>query len=92
MRCNRKKHTFKLCNNPTNFEAMEITETINNAGYKISALDVENALMRHPAVREAAVVGVPDEMLGQKVQALPPLFPTLNQLYASYVIIHPSCR
>ena len=40
------------------------------AGYKISALDVENALLAHPAVREVAVVGIPDERLGQKV--LPP--------------------
>ena len=37
------------------------------AGYKISALDVENALLAHPAVREVAVVGIPDERLGQKV-------------------------
>ena len=38
------------------------------AGYKISAMDVENALLAHPAVREVAVVGIPDEQLGQKAR------------------------
>ena len=46
---------------------VELNSCKFDAGYKISALDVENAMMRHPAVREVAVVGIPDEALGQKV-------------------------
>ncbi len=36
-------------------------------------MDVENALLMHPAVREVAIVGIPDEQFGQKarLQALP---------------------
>ena len=38
---------------------------INRGGYKIVPADVAGALERHPAVREAAVIGAPDERLGQ---------------------------
>ncbi len=31
-------------------------------------MDVENALLTHPDVREVAVVGIPDEQLGQKAR------------------------
>ena len=31
--------------------------------------EVENTLVSHPAVREAAVVGVPDDILGEEVAA-----------------------
>jgi fatty acid CoA ligase FadD36 len=30
---------------------------------------VENALLTHPAVREAAVIGIPDDDLGQRIAA-----------------------
>ncbi|MDH4077732.1 MAG: fatty acid--CoA ligase, partial [Acidimicrobiia bacterium] len=36
-------------------------DLIKSGGEWISSVDLENALMGHPAVREAAVVGVPDE-------------------------------
>ena len=36
-------------------------DVIKSGGEWISSVDLENALMGHPAVREAAVVGVPDE-------------------------------
>lgn len=39
------------------------------AGYRISPLDVENALITHPAVAEAAVAGRPDELRGEVVEA-----------------------
>jgi fatty acid CoA ligase FadD36 len=45
------------------------TDLINSGGYRIGAGEVENALLAHPAVREAAVVGVPDPDLGQRVIA-----------------------
>jgi len=45
------------------------TDLIKSGGYRIGAGEVENALLAHPAVREAAVVGLPDGDLGQRVAA-----------------------
>jgi long-chain acyl-CoA synthetase len=44
-------------------------DQINAAGYKIWPRDVEDVLYEHEAVREAAVVGVPDEYRGETVKA-----------------------
>ena len=44
-------------------------DIIKSGGYKIGAGEVEDALLAHPAVREAAVVGLPDGDLGQRVVA-----------------------
>ena len=45
------------------------TDLIKSAGFRIGAGEVENALLAHPGVREAAVIGVPDDDLGQKIVA-----------------------
>jgi fatty acid CoA ligase FadD36 len=45
------------------------TDLIKSGGYRIGAGEVENALLAHPAVREAAVIGVPDDDLGQRIAA-----------------------
>jgi malonyl-CoA/methylmalonyl-CoA synthetase len=45
------------------------TDLIKSGGYKIGAGEIENALLEHPAVAEAAVVGVPDADLGEKIVA-----------------------
>jgi fatty acid CoA ligase FadD36 len=45
------------------------TDLIKSGGYRIGAGEVEGALLAHPGVREAAVVGVPDDDLGQAVVA-----------------------
>ena len=42
-------------------------DIIKTGGYKVSALEVEEALRQHPAVRECAVVGVLDEEWGERV-------------------------
>lgn len=39
------------------------------AGYKVWPRDVEDVLYQHPAVREAAVIGIPDEYRGETVKA-----------------------
>ena len=44
-------------------------DLINAGGYKIWPRDVEDVLCMHPAVREAAVVGIPDEYRGETVKA-----------------------
>jgi fatty acid CoA ligase FadD36 len=45
------------------------TDLIKSGGYRIGAGEVEGALLAHPAVREAAVIGVPDDDLGQRIVA-----------------------
>lgn len=45
------------------------TDLIKSGGYRIGAGEVENALLAQTGVREAAVVGVPDEDLGQRIVA-----------------------
>jgi malonyl-CoA/methylmalonyl-CoA synthetase len=45
------------------------TDLIKSGGYKIGAGEIENALLEHPAVAEAAVVGVPDADLGERIVA-----------------------
>jgi long-chain acyl-CoA synthetase len=44
-------------------------DMINAAGYKVWPREVEDVLYGHPAVREVAVVGVPDEYRGETVKA-----------------------
>ena len=44
-------------------------DIIISAGWTISAVEVEGALLQHPDVREAAVIGVPDELRGNVVKA-----------------------
>ncbi|CAO5241794.1 acyl-CoA synthetase [Frankia sp. AgKG'84/4] len=45
------------------------TDLIKSGGYRIGAGEVEAALLAHPGVREAAVVGLPDADLGQRITA-----------------------
>lgn len=45
------------------------TDHINRAGEKISAEEVEDHLLAHPAVFDAAVVSVPDDYLGERTCA-----------------------
>jgi acetyl-CoA synthetase len=42
---------------------------MNVSGHRLSTMEVESALVRHPAVAEAAVVGKPHEITGQAVCA-----------------------
>ena len=42
-------------------------DIIKSGGYKLSALEIEDALRMHPAIRECAVVGVPDDTWGEAV-------------------------
>ena len=44
-------------------------DIIKSSGHLISPFEVESALMRHPAVAQVAVIGVPDAVAGQAVKA-----------------------
>jgi acetyl-CoA synthetase len=44
-------------------------DVIKASGYRIGPFEVESALMEHPAVQEAAVVGSPDDVRGMIVKA-----------------------
>jgi acyl-CoA synthetase (AMP-forming)/AMP-acid ligase II len=47
-----------------------LSDTINRGGEKFGPIEVEEALRSHPAVRDAAVAGIPDEEMGQRVGAV----------------------
>jgi acetyl-CoA synthetase len=44
-------------------------DVIISAGWTMSAVEIENVLLKHPDVREAAVIGVKDKLRGQVVKA-----------------------
>ncbi|MET2825681.1 acyl-CoA synthetase [Mesorhizobium shangrilense] len=51
-------------------------DVITSSGYRIGPFDVESALIEHPAVNEAAVVGVPDPQRTEIVKAFVVLSPS----------------
>lgn len=55
-----------------------IKDIINRGGEKISALDIENLLTTHPDIQETAVVGMPDQVLGERICA--------------YIVLKRDCR
>ena len=46
-----------------------VDDVINVSGHRLSTMEVESALVAHPKVAEAAVVGRPDELKGQAIAA-----------------------
>jgi acetyl-CoA synthetase len=46
-----------------------IDDVLNVAGHRLGTSEIESALVSHPGVAEAAVVGRPDEMKGQAIVA-----------------------
>ncbi|MEX2261991.1 MAG: acetate--CoA ligase [Bryobacteraceae bacterium] len=46
-----------------------VDDVMNVSGHRLSTMELESALVRHPAVAEAAVVGKPHEITGQSVAA-----------------------
>jgi long-chain acyl-CoA synthetase len=59
----------------TLYLAGRIKDMINRKGLKVFPAQVENALLAHPAVALAAVIGVPDERAGEEVKAYVQLKP-----------------
>jgi len=54
-------------------------DVIKSAGHLIGPFEVESALMEHPAIAEAGVIGIPDPLIGEVVKA----FVSLKKGYAS---------
>jgi acetyl-CoA synthetase len=52
-----------------------VDDVLNVSGHRLSTMEVESALVAHPKVAEAAVVGRPDDLKGQAISA----FVTLEQ-------------
>jgi acetyl-CoA synthetase len=46
-----------------------VDDVINVAGHRLGTMEIESALVSHPAVAEAAVVGKPDDLKGEEVVA-----------------------
>jgi acetyl-CoA synthetase len=51
------------------YHAGRADDVIISAGWTMSAVEIENALLGHPAVQAAAVIGVPDKLRGLVVKA-----------------------
>lgn len=51
------------------FHAGRADDVIISAGWTMSAVEIENTMLKHPAVGEAAVIGVPDQLRGQVARA-----------------------
>ncbi|MFG3160504.1 acyl-CoA synthetase [Streptomyces sp. NPDC048232] len=72
------------------------TDLIKSGGYKIGAGEIENALLEHAGVREAAVTGEPDPDLGERIVAwivpadpgAPPALETLAHHVAARLAPH----
>ena len=54
-------------------------DVIKSAGYRIGPFEVESAILEHPAVAEAAVVGKPDALRGHVVKAFVVLRPGVTE-------------
>lgn len=67
-------------------------DMIKSGGYRIGAGEIENALLDHPKVSEAAVVGLPDVDLGQRIVAFVVAEgvtgPELTDFVAAHLSVH----
>lgn len=67
-------------------------DMIKSGGYRIGAGEIENALLDHPRVAEAAVVGLPDPDLGQRIVAFVVAEgvtgPELTDFVAAHLSVH----
>ena len=69
------------------FQARE-DDMIKSSGFRLAPSEIEDTILRHAAVRDNAVVGIPDEIMGQKVVAMVELEPghTASQELANEII------
>ncbi|MGC1183100.1 acetate--CoA ligase [Legionella sp.] len=65
-----------------------VDDVINVSGHRLGTAEIEGALVSHPAIAEAAVVGIPDDLKGQGIYAYVTLkknFTVTEQLYAELI-------
>ena len=65
-------------------------DVIITGGENVSSIEVEDALMSHPAVKEVAVIGIPDEKWGELITALVVLDPDVDPVDGDALVAH--CR
>ncbi|MCW2770160.1 MAG: AMP-dependent synthetase [Aeromicrobium sp.] len=65
-------------------------DVIITGGENVSSIEVEDALMSHPSVKEVAVIGIPDEKWGELITALVVLDPDEDSVDEAGLIAH--CR
>ncbi len=46
-----------------------VDDVLNKAGHRLGSMEIESALVSHPAVAEAAVIGKPDPITGERIKA-----------------------
>src|SRR5690606_6183227 len=63
------KHLGRIDDDGYFYHAGRADDVIISAGWTMSAVELENAMLAHPDVLEAAAIGVPDELRGQVVKA-----------------------
>lgn len=56
-----------------------IDDVINVSGHRLGSAEIESALVAHPSVAEAAVVGAKDDITGQKLVAFITLMPDIKE-------------
>jgi len=62
-----------------------IKDMIIRGGFNVYPREVEEVLYRHPAIREAAVLGRPDERLGEEIVAVIVLEPDAGEVSAEQI-------
>ncbi len=60
---NKKEQAYRILGRAS-------SDVIKSAGYKLSSLEIEREILSYPPVKDCAVVGVPDEALGQALVAV----------------------
>jgi long-chain acyl-CoA synthetase len=63
-----------------------VKDIINRGGENVSSVEIENVLATAPGVAEAAVLAVPDEVMGEKVGAV--LFGANSEIVVTDVVAH----
>lgn len=67
-----------------------VKDMIVTGGENVYSSEVENALVKHPSVAQAAVIGIPSEQWGEAVHAIVILAPDADPVSAEELIAH--CR
>jgi acyl-coenzyme A synthetase/AMP-(fatty) acid ligase len=67
-------------------------DVIKSSGYRIGPFEVESALLEHPAVLEAAVIGQPDPLRGQVVKACVVLRPGIRASEELKIKLQEHCK